>query len=119
MIYIKCFVILVLFCVLHTYLNSWWLIGAWCCLGYISFAWLKEIRFPLLSVLLMEVLIGILFWLLFWKNNDQLQQLSKNSNVNPALWLLIPVAVNAITALLCAGLTFHLARIVRGKFYNN
>jgi hypothetical protein len=113
MLYKKYLLVLVALFVLHLYAGSWVMIICWALAGFLSFSWLRGARYPLLNVLGLEILIGLLFWAFFWRRNEHLYQLSGRFHTTTLLWWLAAVAVNAITAVLCAGVGFHAAKLTR------
>jgi len=112
MLYIKYFLFLVILLIMHYFLGNWWMIAGWSCLGVISAIWFRKARFPLLNIIVLEILAGVIFWVLFWNNNEQLSRFSNNSNTSIALWPLTTVAVNVVTAFLCAGTFLYLTKLI-------
>jgi len=102
MSYIKYLPVLFLLFVVHYLAGNMWLIATWSLLGILSVTWIREAKFPLINILVMEVITGLLFWLLFWNRDHSLHNLSDNAGTSSVLLPVAAIVINSITALLCA-----------------
>ena len=97
----------------HFFLDSTWLAIAWCCLGIALAFPANQPKFLLLKILLLDLLVGCLFWIFFWRSNGSLYWLSRNSNTSSFSWVGISIAINMITLFFCAGTFFYLIRLIK------
>jgi hypothetical protein len=118
MIYRQYLPVLLLLLVIHYFAGNWWLVAAWTLLGILSVTWFRQAKFPLINILVLEIITGFLFWLLFWRRDYALSYLSDNSGVSTVLLSLTAVIVNSLTAFLCAATAMVVTRriiIIRKK----
>jgi len=102
--------ILAVVTILHFFLDSTGLIIVWCGLGCLSATWLRAYRYPLLSVLAMELCTGLVLCFFEWRGNPAVEQLAENTNIPGKYWLGGAVCYHCITGLLCTGSMYYLTR---------
>lgn len=119
MSYLKYLPILLLLFVVHYLAGNWCLIATWSLLGILSVTWIREVKFPLINILVMEVITGLLFWLFFWNTDHSLSSLSENAGTSPLLLPVAAIVINSITALLCAAVAMTATKRIMIAWNNN
>jgi hypothetical protein len=114
---IKYLILLVLLICIHVFFNGWGLIVASLMAGVLSYPWFRDHRLFLLYVFLLELLIGLGYWMLVWNKDLQLQYLTMNSTFSALSWVGITVGINSITVFLCLSTPFCLLQVLRTKPY--
>jgi len=105
--YIKYPIIFVSLCLLHMFCDFQLLLVSWCILGAVSALLFRNARSLLLYIVGSELLIGILFWVCFWRGNDSIAQMAYHSTVPFTFWPLTAIAVNSLSAFLCTATFFY------------
>jgi len=111
MTYLKTAVVFTCLLAGHLLLAPWLMMGIYCLLGIWLAVGKGQLHRPLLTVILCELALGILFWLFDWKL--QLSVLADNMHVTPFALAGITIAVNLITAFLVTGSCYYGTRLVR------
>jgi hypothetical protein len=107
---LKYLIILLVLLTAHMLLGSWALVALWTCLGAIVPLWLKQDRWLLPKVWLMELLACIIYWLFFPNRNEQLGQLANNIDLSSAALRGIIIGVNLLTVVLCVSTAFYFTK---------
>jgi ABC-type glucose/galactose transport system permease subunit len=100
---------------MHFFLNSFWLIVGCCSLGVGLALVLGNRRFPVTSLLLIEILIGVFFRIFIWNRNNQLEQLARNSNVSPAMLAGVSIGANMLMVFLCVSSFYYCTKYVMDR----
>lgn len=110
--YIKSVIVFILLLLFNLELSSWWLITAWFCLGLVLPILLRDIRFPLLFIVLSELTIGLLFWAVVWNRSGILSNLALNFDFPTVALASIAIGINVLTAFFCIGASLYIRRWV-------
>jgi hypothetical protein len=112
--YIKYFIVFFFLLLFHVVLSGWWLVVAWCLLGMILPIFLKDARFPLLVVLIFELIVGLLFWTIVWDRSGILTNLALNFQFPTVTLAAIAIITNTLIAFFCIGASLYIRKWILG-----
>ena len=102
----------------HFFLSAPGMIVLYGLLGVCLAIWLRFERLLLLTVLLAELLAGLLFWLFGW-DRGQFAALAENMQVSPVLLGAMTIGLNMLTAYLVTWCTFYFTKMLLPYIYTD